>query len=120
MDDNAGGGGGGGGGSRVSDVFRYYKMAKWLMKSAGFSLRKWCSNNPELMSLIQREECHNNSSPEDSTCEDSTFSTYQLAPGHSNRNLMSVFGIKWDVVSDKFVSDLIDLMNKAEELVLNC
>ena len=78
----------------VSDGLRFYKTAKWLMKSAGFELRKWCSNNTELMSLIQKEECCNNSSSVHNTWEDETsFSTYQLETSHSEETLTSVLGI---------------------------
>ena len=101
----------------VSDGLRFYKTAKWLMKSAGFELRKWCSNNTELMSLIQKEECCNNSSSVHNKWEDETsFSTYQLETSHSDET--SVLGIKWDVVADNFVFDLTDIIGKAETIKL--
>ena len=89
----------------VSDGVRFYKTSKWL-KSAGFELRKWCSNNTELMNLIQKEECCNDSSTVHNKCEDETrFSTYQLETSHSDGKLTSVLGIKWNDVADNFVFD---------------
>ena len=45
------------GADTVDEAFNIYKGARRLMVEAGMNLRKWSSNSPELMKLIQADEC---------------------------------------------------------------
>ena len=40
----------------VQEGYEFYEKAKTIMNDAGFELRKWASNSPELMNLINNKE----------------------------------------------------------------
>ena len=44
------------GAGTVANGFECYQKATGMMDSAGFSLRKWCSNNNKLQKVIDVEE----------------------------------------------------------------
>ena len=82
------------GGDSVSEVYEISKKSKWLMESAGFLLRKWCTNSKELMELI-------NVGNENDMSFDMSSVT-------------SVLGVKWDIVKDEIIYDLSTIINLEE------
>ena len=71
------------GGENVSDAFDSYKKSKSLMESAGFLLRKWCTNNKQVMLMINAAEsaAQPNPSPSLQLESDRFWSFYQSVLG---------------------------------------
>ena len=89
MDDNINGG------DDVNDAFACYKKSKYLMETAGFMLRKWCSNNKEVMKLINAAEADGS----------------EKIPESGSSQLSSVLGLKWDTESDEIVFDFVKIIH---------
>ena len=88
MDDNINGG------EAVDDAFDSYKKSKFLMQTAGFLLRKWCSNNKEVMKLIS----------------DAEFSAGETPEKPSSR-VTSVLGLTWDTETDEIVFNFVKIIH---------
>ena len=89
MDDNINGG------DDVNDAFACYKKSKYLMETAGFMLRKWCSNNKEVVRLINAAEADGS----------------EKIPESGSSQISSVLGLKWNTESDEIVFDFLKIIH---------
>ena len=64
------------------------------MQTAGFLLRKWCSNNKDVMKLINEAE----------------FSAGE-APENSASQMLQVLGLNWDPDSDEIVFNFVKIIH---------
>ena len=92
------------GGETVDEAFEIYKKSKFLMQSAGFLLRKWNSNNKELLKMITTDDINESSSVTSS--------------------ITSVLGIKWDTEKDEIIFNFskiisMDFTNTTKRNVLS-
>ena len=88
------------GGENRKEAFNSYKKSKILMETAGFLLRKWCSNDKEVLRLIF-----------DAETSTSTNTDSDNILGHSKNQLTSVLGLKWDSESDEIVFDFVRIIH---------
>ena len=101
------------GAESVSQGFEIYNKSKWLMKTAGFMLRKWCSNSKDLMGMINTAENTQSDCPAKSPLTQPKSSTN---PAESN--ITSVLGISWNVDTDEIIFDLSKMVTIAETIEL--
>ena len=104
------------GADSTSDGFHWYKNAKSLMQSGGFSLRKWCTNDIELQGMIDEEErCVESTSKSVNFEDESCFADFQLGVKKEAKMKM-VLGINWDLTRDEFVFDFKSIVAAGESL----
>lgn len=72
------------GGATENECYQIYDTLLSTMSSAGFSLRKWCSNSTNLINRIP------------TACEDSTF-----VMNLNDEDMISALGISWQPISDQ-------------------
>ena len=82
------------GGEDVNDAFDSYKKSKFLMQTAGFLLRKWCSNNKDVMKLIDDAEISAGEAPEKFLSQ-----------------LKSVLGLTWDTETDEILFNFVKIIH---------
>ena len=85
--------------SATIEVFNLYKKCKTRMKTGGFNLRKWKSNDKVLLKEIDRYE--------------QTEFGDTVVPC---KNEEKVLGVKWDTENDNLVIDFRDLILEALNL----
>ena len=83
----------------------FYEQAMYVMKQAGFTLRKWISNDKDLQKLFDGERDSVGKEIED----DSTFSDSQFF-GTGEADKMKVLGLEWVIDSDEFVFNFSDFL----------
>ena len=98
------------GGDTVAEGFELYKKSKWLMQTAGFELRKWCSNNKELMALINKAESGVASDEPDPVSDNSQ--------GMLQKMSLSVLGHFWNVDTDEINYEFSKIISSAKEITL--
>ncbi|CAB4012094.1 Hypothetical predicted protein, partial [Paramuricea clavata] len=97
-------------------AFNVYKKSKEIMAKGGFNLRKWHSNSPNLLKLIETDETslheHSKSAPIVNTTEDDeSYAKSQTTIGNfkeENDSTVKVLGLNWDTTSDEIFFDLSD------------
>ena len=89
MDDNINGG------EDVDDAFLCYKKSKYLMETAGFLLRKWCSNDKNVMKLIKAAEAGDSDD----------------VAGSILSKITSVLGLQWDTEADEIIFDFVKIIH---------
>ena len=83
----------------MEEGLEFYFESKKCLKEDGFELRKWNSNNKELMDKIYVEENEN---------------SYEH--GKNCLGLRKVLGINWDIEKDLFVFDFDEIVQLAKDL----
>ena len=91
------------GGETVEEAFDLYKKSKWIMGTAGFVLRKWSSNNKEVMKMIKTAESATNEREEKVT---------SVIPPTTSP-VKSVLGVTWDSDADEIIYDLGKIIENA-------
>ena len=82
--------------------FEYYLFVKTVMKKAGFLLRKWLSNNKDLLEKIN-------------DYEKLYFQEEIVEPTTINK----VLGVIWNIDSDELIYDITEIIQKALETAPN-
>ena len=83
----------------MEEGLEFYFESKKCLKEGGFELRKWNSNNKELMDKIYVEENEN---------------SYEQ--GKNCLGVRKVLGINWDIERDLFVFDFDEIVQLAKDL----
>ena len=83
----------------MEEGLEFYFESRKCLKEGGFELRKWNSNNKELMDKICVEENEN---------------SYEQ--GKNCLGLRKVLGINWDIEKDLFVFDFDEIVQLAKDL----
>lgn len=96
-------------------AYDLYKRSKELLKCAGFNLRKFMSNSPQLRVKVKKEETpHYSSKPPD------TEETYTRATLGGSQKLCSgeqkILEVKWNANTNQFVISLDDVADLAGNL----
>ena len=99
MDDNINGA------ANVDDAFLVYKKSKLLTSTAGFTLRKWCSNSTEVMQRIENEESTEN-------LNENTPITHVMSQVTSAYK--SILGINYDIDNDELVYDFTRIVEMTQ------
>ena len=113
-----------GGANSVKEAFEIFESSKEIMKRGGFNLRKWKSNSPDLMKLIQNDETKSkNDSKTDETSmsvreDDESYAKKALGPQTvaEVNDKAKVLGLNWDMKSDEFYFDFQELIEFANTL----
>jgi len=87
-----------------------YRTAKSRLAAGGFKLRKWLSNDKELLNQVS--ECEKIDECESKTVEMPTYAKTVLE-GNDECSSQKVLGLKWDLESDTFVINLKGVYDKA-------
>ena len=85
--------------STMEEGLEFYFESRKCLKEGGFELRKWNSNNKELMDRICAEENGNS-----------------FEQGKNCLWLRKVLGINWDIEKDLFVFDFDEIVQLAKDL----
>ena len=99
----------------VSDGFELYQKSKWLMKTGGFELRKWYTNNKELMALIDAAEAQEIIHP----FPEENGNPKNVENSNSNEKrlpLKSVLGLDYDGNADEMIYDFGKIIEIAESM----
>ena len=99
----------------VSDGFELYQKSKWLMKTGGFELRKWYTNNKELMALIDAAEAQEIIHP----LPGENGNPKNVESRNSNEkklSLKSVLGLDYDGNADEMIYDFGQIIETAESM----
>ena len=113
-----------GGANSVEEAFEIFKSSKEIMKRGGFNLRKWKSNSPDLMKLIQNEETKSKTDSKTDEIsmpvreDDESFAKKTLGPQTADEvnDKAKVLGLNWDTKSDEFYFDFQELIKFANTL----
>ena len=100
------------------EALEIYAKSKEIMMKGGFNLRKWNSNNKDLLSKIasMENEVRSQGNEEGKIVEDDQ-SYSQFAVGTpSNGESTKVLGVNWDSDSDTFYLDLAHVVEFAKSL----
>ena len=104
------------GASDVNDAVEFYKRVREVMAAGGMNLRKWKSNSPELMKLIERlmmpSEGQGRLYPINPTVEEEDESYAGTVMGHCVPTMEQpsrILGVIWDHTTDSFRFDLTHL-----------
>jgi len=97
-----------------------YRDAKEILVQGGFNLRKWHSNDKEVLSAIRsleakrspvNHECKTQVSKESLSCVDSVVNP---PDGNDNTKLL---GVNWDSYSDRIYFDMQHVIDFARSLL---
>ena len=106
-----------GGARSVVEGLEWYRTAKRLLKSGGFTLRKWCTNSVELQRLIDVEEVGaTRHVTKPSTEVDSSYIEFQIGVNSENVQLKNILGESWDIIADVFVVEFESIVKMAQKL----
>ena len=90
----------------VDKSFQLYLKSKFRMLEAGFNMRKWTSNSPELIEMIKK--CEHNDRTQVKLIpviiqEDTTYASNTLGPKHeiNEDQEPKVLGITWNHKTDE-------------------
>jgi len=103
-------------------AFEIYQQAKEIMIQGGFNLRKWNSNDKDLLEKINAIENAGQYSTRDLHTVSQVMDTYdesysKFAVGNpSISGKGKVLGVTWDSNADKFLFDLKDIIQFSETL----
>ena len=97
-----------------------YKKSKKYLSEGGFNLRKWISNSPKHLELIQDRTRTKENCPESQPVVEDTETYARITMGHLEeldiKNEHKVLGLNWNCVSDKFILKFEALLKLAESL----
>ena len=91
-----------------------YTKSKSIMHDAGFDLRKWVTNDPELRNYIASTELSEGNAPVKG--DDLTY--FEVMSANINSHEKAVLGLSWDTTSDDFVFRFDNLVNKCLNMAL--
>ena len=102
--------------STINKAVSFYFTAKKVMQGGSFNLRKWRSNSPELMNLINQLEGSVDPS------EEPTFASMMLEFGNKYSEGRKILGLNWQEDTDEFVFNFKTLVNEDRkcELTKRC
>ena len=107
----------------VDKSFQLYLKSKFRMLEAGFNMRKWSSNSPELMERIK--ECEHNDQTQVQLSpaiiqEDATYASNTLGPKHeiNEDEERKVLEITWNHKTDELIMCFDKIVEMAETLPL--
>ena len=106
------------GADTVANGFEFYKKGTGLMDSAGFSLRKWCSNNNQLQQMIDVEDGVINTKlvVESNGVDELSFANFLF--GVERNVTKSVLGVQRDLASDELTFDFSEIIGMGESIKL--
>ena len=108
------------GGENVDQAFQLYLKSKKILSDGGFTLRKWSSNNKELLELIRKNEPHaTNITNTKESQEESRYA--EIILGHPNQDTQAegeqkILGLLWNTKEDTPVFRFRHLIKLAKEL----
>ena len=107
----------------VDKSFQLYMKSKFRMLEAGFNMRKWSSNSPELMEMIK--ECEHKDQTQVQLTpaiiqEDTTYASNTLGPKHeiNEDEEHKVLRITWNHKTDELIMCFDKIVEMAETLPL--
>ena len=86
----------------TEEAFQNYKTAKEIMAEGSLNLRKWKSNDKELLCRINQKESKSNEEQSNKTEGD----------------IAKVLGLQWNINRDEFQSDFDEIITFAKSLPL--
>ena len=98
------------GAKTVGEAFKLYLRTKGRMAEGGFIMRKWKTNNTQLMEKIQKAEMGKE------TAEDQEKDASQQNFGDHLGSEEKILGLQWDRESDEFKFTISKLAEMSEEL----
>ena len=106
------------GSSTVEEALEIYRKSKVIMQKGGFNLRKWCSNNAQVLQEINKLEMpEQNIKLEGSKIveDDESYSKYAIGePSGSENN--KVLGVKWDSDADQIKLELTHVVEYSKSI----
>ena len=109
-----------GGANSVEEGFQLFESSKEILKTGGFNLRKWKTNNSTLLKLIQNDENdgETESEPKRIQEEDGSFvnETFGINLNSSENMKTKILGLNWDIEKDEFYLDFNELIKFANSL----
>ena len=84
----------------VDQAFELYLKSKKILSDGGFTLRKWSSNNKELLELIRKSKPNaTNITNTEESQEESSYA--EIMPGHPNQDTQAegeqkILGLLWN------------------------
>ena len=104
-----------------NSAYEFYCKLKTRFKEAGFNMRKWMTNDPELSEKISSEEDQGVNQPQPLSkfqLEDQTFSKSQFQNQDNTEDFPKVLGTSWNHADDKLVFTFKNLTSYlAEEII---
>lgn len=89
----------------------FYKKAMKRLSEAGFLLRKWVSNDPDLQRYFDTLSSGDKIEIENGD-DISFFESQEGLIKHVDQNLKRVLGMGWDIVADEFVFEFDNFLSK--------
>jgi len=108
------------GGKTDDDVYMLYLNSKLRLADAGFNLRKFVTNSPDLHRRIQRSEASLAAANGDTLIpsdDEVTFSESSLDTMRQTGDNHKVLGVEWNYVQDTLVYNMISVASIAEKMV---
>ena len=89
----------------------FYEKAMKRLSEAGFYLRKWVTNDPELQRYFNSLSCADKLEVENGD-DISYFEAQEGCVKHVNKNLKRVLGVGWNLDTDEFVFEFDNFLSK--------
>ena len=109
-----------GGANSVKEGFQRFKSSREILKTGGFNLQKWKTNDSTLLKLIQNDENdgETESEPKHIQEEDGSFvnETFGINLNSSENMKTKILGLNWDIEKDEFYLDFNELIKVANSL----
>ena len=106
------------GSSNVTEGYELYEKTKSIMLKAGMNMRKWRTDSPELMKMIEENEAVVSSSEplsitDDPTCDTNTAAVNSLIQSQTTGKIL---GTLWDSNEDTLTTDFDEMLCLTELL----
>ena len=95
----------------IEEGVEFYKRSKQIMLQAGFNLRKWLTNSPELQNIIRERE-----GTEGILIRTNAFSYVKLQNANNISESKKVLELEWETESGEFVFRSEEFVKMALEL----
>ncbi len=107
------------GGHSINETVKLYEVSKRMMCEGGFNLRKWRSNSPEVMKIIQEItdlKSANLSGKEPIIEDDQSYANSVVGKNKSNEATEAkILGVAWDTCTDDLKFELSSLTKITKE-----